>query len=58
MGHVVSIANAVTAVFLLPGDIACDALGVRKSNNRYLLRMLVNSLGWAFVGALVVGFLI
>jgi hypothetical protein len=50
--------NAFTTVLLLPGDIACDALGVSKADNRDLLRMLINSFAWASVGALVVGFLI
>jgi hypothetical protein len=58
MGPSTAIINAFTTVLLLPGDIACDALGVSKADNRDLLRMLINSFAWASVGALVVGFLI
>jgi hypothetical protein len=58
MGHAASIINAVTTVLLLPGDIACDIFGVGKADNRDLLRMLINSFAWAFIGALIVGFLI
>ena len=58
MGHAVSLVNALTNVLLLPGDIACNALGVGEANNRDLLRMLINSFAWAFIGAVAVGFLI
>lgn len=30
MGQATSVFNAFTAVLLLPGDIACDAIGVGK----------------------------
>jgi hypothetical protein len=58
MGHVTSVINAFTAVFLLPGDIVCDAIGVGKADNRDLARMLINSFVWAFLGAIVVFFLV
>jgi hypothetical protein len=58
MGHSAPIINAFTAVLLLPGDVACDALGVGKADNRDLLRMLINSFAWASIGALIVGFVI
>ena len=58
MGHSAPIINAFTTALLLPGDIACDALGVSKADNRDLLRMLINSFAWASIGALIVSFLI
>lgn len=58
MGHAISVINAFTAVLLLPGDLACDAIGVGKADNRDLVRMLINSFAWAFFGALAVAFLI
>lgn len=54
MGQLSAAANAVTSLLLLPGDLICNAVGVGTANNRDLLRMLVNSFAWAFVGALVV----
>lgn len=58
MGYSAPIINAFTKVLLLPGDVVCDAFGVRKADNRDLLRMLINSFAWAFIGALFVGLLI
>jgi hypothetical protein len=40
--------------FLLPGDIACTAIGLDSEDKRELVRMLVNSLVWIVVGMLVV----
>jgi hypothetical protein len=39
--------------FLLPGDIACMAIGLDSEDKRELVRMLVNSLVWIVVGMLV-----
>ena len=58
MGHATSLINAFAAALLLPGDLACDAIGVDKANNRDLVRMLINSFAWALVGGIVVAFLI
>lgn len=58
MGHAISVINAFAAVLLLPGDIACNAIGVGRADNRDLVRMLINSFAWAFIGALAVAFLI
>lgn len=58
MGQAVSLVNALTSILLLPGDIACNALGIGKADNRDLLRMLINSFAWAFMGAIAVGLLI
>jgi hypothetical protein len=53
-----SIINVFTAVLLFPGDLACDAIGVGKADNRDLVRMLINSFAWAFIGAVTVAFFI
>lgn len=46
------ISNALTWPFLLPGNIACDALHLDPGNN--LVRMLVNSLVWTVLGVVMV----
>ena len=58
MGQAPSVINAFTAVLLLPGDLICDAVGVGKADNRDLVRMLINSFAWAFIGAAIVAFVI
>ena len=45
-----SIANALARLFLLPGDIACNAMGLAGMEYRDLVRMLINSLFWTLVG--------
>jgi hypothetical protein len=42
------ISNALVWPFLLPGNIACDALHLDPGNN--LIRMLVNWLVWTALG--------
>jgi hypothetical protein len=54
MGKATSIGNALAWPFLLPGNIACDALGL--SAHQDLVRMLVNSLIWTVLGVIVVAF--
>lgn len=54
MSNAASIADAVGRLFLLPGDLACNAAGVGGAGYRDLLRMLINSLVWAAVGGVVV----
>ena len=54
MGTSASIGAALARVFLLPGDIACAAIGLDRDDKRELVRMLVNSLVWIVVGMLVV----
>jgi len=52
MGKAISIGHVLAWPFLLPGNIACDALGLREHRN--LVRMLVNSLIWTVLGVIVV----
>ncbi len=52
MRTTVSISHVVAWPFLLPGNLACSALGL--SDNRDLVRMLVNSLFWTVLGVLAV----
>jgi hypothetical protein len=47
-----AISYALAWPFLLPGNIACDALHLSAGNN--LVRMLVNSLVWTVLGVIVV----
>jgi hypothetical protein len=49
-----SISDALARPFLLPGDLACDALGLHEDEHQDLVRMLVNSLVWTVVGVVVV----
>jgi hypothetical protein len=44
--------------FLLPGTLACEALGLHHSDGRDLVRMLVTSLVWTAVGVLVVALVV
>jgi hypothetical protein len=50
------IGNTMARVLLLPGDLACDALGLGHAENRDLVRMLVNSLVWTMAGIITVAF--
>lgn len=43
-----------TRLFLLPGDLACDALHVDDADSRTMLRTLVNMLAWNIVAVLAV----
>ena len=52
MGKATSIGNALAWPFLLPGNIACDALKIGEHQD--LVRMLVNSLIWTVLGVIVV----
>jgi len=54
MKRSISISQVVAWPFLLPGNLACSALGLSK--HRDLVRMLVNSLVWTVLGILVVVF--
>lgn len=52
MSKSISISHALAWPFLLPGNIACDALHLDTHAN--LVRMLVNSLVWTVLGVIVV----
>jgi hypothetical protein len=54
MRNSAAIGAALTWPFLLPGDLACDALGMGKTEYRDLVRMLINSLVWTTIGVFVV----
>lgn len=41
-------------LFLLPGDLASDALGVFDAESRTMLRTLVNMLVWNLIAVLAV----
>ena len=47
-----SLSTALARLFLLPGDLACTAIGLEGDDKRELVRMLVNSLVWIVVGML------
>jgi hypothetical protein len=44
--------KVIETIFLGPGDICCNALGVGHENNRELVRMLINSFIWMAVGSI------
>jgi hypothetical protein len=54
MTWLVEIVGALGRLFLLPGDLACNALKVGDVDNRDLVRMLVNSLVWTLAAVTVV----
>ena len=46
-------AFGLARLFLLPGDMACVAIGLDHDDKLELVRMLVNSLVWIVVGMAV-----
>ena len=46
-----SISDAVAWPFLLPGTLACRAIGLTRHQD--LVRMLVNSMFWTVLGVIV-----
>ena len=52
MGKGISIGHMLAWPFLLPGNVACDVLGLGDHQN--LVRMLVNSLIWTVFGVVTV----
>jgi hypothetical protein len=58
MSYIYSFGNALAWLLLLPGNLASNALGLSKANNRELVRMLVNSLAWTMVGVVVVSIVV
>lgn len=53
-----SIGAAIAWPFLLPGNIACDMLGMPRSEHSDLIRMLVNSLVWTVLGVIIVALVV
>ena len=51
-----AISHALAWPFLLPGNIACDALHLGAGND--LVRMLVNSLVWTVLGVIMVAIVV
>lgn len=41
--------DAIMWLFIFPGDLVADRLGVSKEENRGLIRMLINGLLWIVV---------
>ena len=58
MSYIYSFGNASAWLLLLPGNLACNALGLSEANNPELVRMLVNSLAWTMVGVVVVSIVV
>lgn len=52
MRKIVAVGDAVAWPFLLPGNLACRALGL--SRHQDLVRMLINSIFWTVLGVVVV----
>jgi hypothetical protein len=48
------IGNTALRMFLLPGNLASDALGAHESDDRAIIRSLVNMLVWNLVVVLAV----
>jgi hypothetical protein len=54
MRETVPISDIVAWPFLLPGNLACSALGLARNHD--LVRMLIISLFWTMLGVLVAVF--
>ncbi len=48
------IGKTALRVFLLPGNLVCNALGAREDDDRAMIRSLINMLVWNFVIVLAV----
>jgi hypothetical protein len=61
MSKTAAISDTVAKSFLLPGTIACKALGLGGDNTgdyTSLVRMLINSLIWTVAGVIVVAIVV
>ena len=56
MNKPTSLSHALAWPFLLPVNLACDALHLRDHTD--LVRMLVNSLVWTLLGVIVVALVV
>ena len=56
MRKTISVSDAIAWPFLLPGNVACNALGSDEHGKlvRMLVNSLVNSLVWTVLGVVVV----
>lgn len=43
----------ITKGFLLPGNLVSDLIGADASDDRGMIRILINMLFWNFVGAVI-----
>lgn len=48
--------RVLASLFLIPGEYVLGLTNIQGDDHRGLVRMLVNSLIWTFVGILVVAF--
>ncbi len=48
------VTRRLLALFLLPGNLVCDAVAARAGDDRSMIRSLVNMLVWNFVAVIVV----
>lgn len=48
------VGNALAWPILLPGNLACNAIGMGDREYRDLVRMLINSLVWTAVGVVAI----
>jgi hypothetical protein len=44
----------MTKLFLLPGGLICDAVGLKGGESRQILRMFLNTLIWGAVGVITI----
>ena len=54
MRNSAAMSAALAWPFLLPGNLACNVMGMDEAEYRDLVRMLINSLVWTAAGVLVV----
>jgi hypothetical protein len=54
MTWLAEIGSALGRLFLLPGNLACNALKIGDADNRDLVRVFVNSLAWTLAAVTVV----
>ena len=55
-----TISDTIAKPFLLPGTVACNALGLHGNNSddySHLVRMMVTSLVWPVAGVIVMAYL-
>src|SRR6516164_10722692 len=44
----------MTKLFLLPGGLICDAIGLTEDSDRQILRMFLNTLIWGAAGVITI----